>query len=360
MNEYRGLPAQAFPAGDYLRDEIEARGWTVSEFAQIVGRPQQAISEILNGRKEITAETALEIAAATDTEASTWLRLQNTYRLWQLSRIPNQVGTTAVSRRARLAKLVPMPELRRRGIIPAGADLDAEEAAVLDLLQATDLEAPPPITLAARRSEETAPISPPQLAWIACVRREALRRTSPLPEVGDVSALASEVVRRAQDPASLVRLPELFAQFGIRLLYVQPFKSGKIDGGAYLDDSGTPVIGISGRIQRIDSVVFTLLHELAHLHLDHLAEGITLDSDVCAATENQAERDADRTAMRWALPDRIDLFPPISKRAVVQRASEMGVHPGLIVGRLQYQQILPWTHLRELTPNVRGYLSAWS
>ena len=37
---------------------MEERGWTVSEFAEIIGRPVQAVSEILNGKKEITTETA--------------------------------------------------------------------------------------------------------------------------------------------------------------------------------------------------------------------------------------------------------------------------------------------------------------
>ena len=43
-------PAEVFPAGEYLRDELDERGWTVTEFAAILGRPVQAVSEILNGK----------------------------------------------------------------------------------------------------------------------------------------------------------------------------------------------------------------------------------------------------------------------------------------------------------------------
>jgi HTH-type transcriptional regulator/antitoxin HigA len=80
-------PAEAFPVGEYLSDELRERGWAVVEFAEILGRPFQAVSEILNGHKEITPTTAKEIAAATGTSAETWLRLQDTYRLWKLSPI---------------------------------------------------------------------------------------------------------------------------------------------------------------------------------------------------------------------------------------------------------------------------------
>ena len=74
-------PAHAFPPGEYLRDELEERGWTVTEFAEVIGRPVQAVSEILDAQKEITTETALAIAEALGTTAEVWLNLQTRYRL---------------------------------------------------------------------------------------------------------------------------------------------------------------------------------------------------------------------------------------------------------------------------------------
>src|SRR3954451_24257331 len=76
-------PAEAFPPGEYLRDELQARGLTQSKFALIIGRPLQLVSEIINGRKRITETTALEIAAALGTSARVWLNLENNYRLWK-------------------------------------------------------------------------------------------------------------------------------------------------------------------------------------------------------------------------------------------------------------------------------------
>ena len=57
----------SFSPGEILRDELDARDWTYVEFAEILGRPVQAVSEILNDRKEITTETALEIGRALGT-----------------------------------------------------------------------------------------------------------------------------------------------------------------------------------------------------------------------------------------------------------------------------------------------------
>lgn len=48
--------AEVFPAGEFLADELVARGWTQADFADILGRPPQFVSEIITGKKEITRE----------------------------------------------------------------------------------------------------------------------------------------------------------------------------------------------------------------------------------------------------------------------------------------------------------------
>ncbi|MGA3065931.1 MAG: HigA family addiction module antitoxin [Tepidisphaeraceae bacterium] len=74
-------PAEVFPPGDYLRDELETRGWTQADFAKIIGRPLQTVNEIINNRKRITVETAKAIALALGTSPELWLNLQNYYDL---------------------------------------------------------------------------------------------------------------------------------------------------------------------------------------------------------------------------------------------------------------------------------------
>jgi HTH-type transcriptional regulator/antitoxin HigA len=51
-------PAEVFHPGEILRDELRARGWTQSDLARIVGRPLQAINEIVLGKKRMTSQMA--------------------------------------------------------------------------------------------------------------------------------------------------------------------------------------------------------------------------------------------------------------------------------------------------------------
>ncbi|MBI1756979.1 MAG: HigA family addiction module antidote protein [Fimbriimonas ginsengisoli] len=100
-NELR--PARVMHPGFELAHEIKARGWTQEEFALIIGRPYGAVNEIVNGKKAITPETAIQIGAALQTSAEVWLGMEADYRLWLAEQ---KVGgsVSAIAARARQAE----------------------------------------------------------------------------------------------------------------------------------------------------------------------------------------------------------------------------------------------------------------
>ena len=75
-------PDVAIPPGEYLGEEIEAREITQKELARRMGRPANAINEIINGKKAITAATALQLEAVMpEIPARFWLNLETDYQL---------------------------------------------------------------------------------------------------------------------------------------------------------------------------------------------------------------------------------------------------------------------------------------
>ncbi len=77
-------PDVAIPPGEYLSEEIEARNFTQRELAKRMGRPVNAINEIINGKKAITADTALQLEAVMpEIPARFWLNLETDYQLTQ-------------------------------------------------------------------------------------------------------------------------------------------------------------------------------------------------------------------------------------------------------------------------------------
>ena len=75
-------PDVAIPPGEYLAEEIEARKLSQKELARLMGRPANTINEIINGKKAITAETALQLETVMqEIPARFWLNLETDYQL---------------------------------------------------------------------------------------------------------------------------------------------------------------------------------------------------------------------------------------------------------------------------------------
>ncbi|MGI5506301.1 helix-turn-helix domain-containing protein [Lentzea sp. CA-135723] len=341
-----------------LAEELEARGWTQAEFAEILGRPAQVISEIMSGRKEITRDSAAQIAAALGTSAQLWLNHQDIYHLWKQGQ---DAGTRKqlddVRLRARLNELAPLSVLRKRGLI-TGATPQEQAAELCRLLEIDDIEQQPQLPMAARRSNVDERPTPTQDTWLACVRLQARQRQVANFSLDRLRDLAGNLSRMLRDPAAFETLPALLAEVGVVLVHVEAFPSSKIDGASFLLD-GVPVIGLSGRGHRMDKVLFTLLHEIAHIVLDHIADGLIIDEGDNHHLDR--EKDADRLAREWALPAPLPAAPErIGQNWLTAVANSFGVHPIVVVGRLQNDGKLNWRSLlAKDAPTVTGFLRLW-
>lgn len=352
--------AEVFPVGEHLADELEARGWTQVEFAEILGRPTQFVSEIIQGKKEITRESAAQIGAALGTSAEFWLNLQDSYFLWKRQQDPEvREELDEVQTRAKLNELAPMAVLRKRGIITAAST--AEQAKqVMRLMGIKSLDDRPQWQLAARRSNDDEPLTPTQNAWFACVRKAAPEAPSQSYSSQKLEELAKRVSRLVRDPSGFRTLPAQFDAVGVRLVFVEAFPSSKISGASYQDEAG-PVIALSGRGQRLDKVLFTLLHEVAHVVSgDVSGDGVPLidEDDHTLGDEDMA----DGLASKWVF-DRPLPVPParIGAEWVNAVAADRGVHPIVVVGKLQRAGVLAWrSALVKNAPNATPYLKTWN
>ncbi len=75
------MTRQAIHPGEHLAEQLEALQMSASEFARRIDVPPNRVTELLNGRRAITADTALRLASAFDTSARFWMNLQNIYDL---------------------------------------------------------------------------------------------------------------------------------------------------------------------------------------------------------------------------------------------------------------------------------------
>ena len=71
----------AIHPGEHLAEELKELGMSAAELARQIGVPTNRVTEILNGRRAITGDTALRLAHFFGTTAEFWLNLQSLYEL---------------------------------------------------------------------------------------------------------------------------------------------------------------------------------------------------------------------------------------------------------------------------------------
>lgn len=354
------MAAELFPAGELLAEELEARGWSQADFAEVLGRPAQFVSEVISGKKEITRESAAQIAVALGTSAEFWLNLQDSYLLWkQAQDSRTKESLDAVKARAQLREFAPIPLLKKRGFISA-SDPDEQRRELLDLYGVQSLGESSMLTFAARRSNADEAATVLQRAWVACVKATARGL-----EVAEYSRdplwdLAKQLSDMARSPKAFASFQSAFAEAGVKIVYVEAFPGGKLDGCAMLVDE-IPVIGISGRWKRLDKVLFTILHETAHVLLGHVSAGEEVIVDDLSEATRDGEAEADALARELAIAGPLPAVPERPSVAWAEAQAELlGVHPITLIGRLQNDGLLSWkSTLARNAPNVTGQLERW-
>ena len=128
-------PVEVFPPGEFIREELEERGWTQGDLADILGRPLNRINEIISGKRSVTPETAKGLADAFGTSPELWVNLENAF---QLSRVKKP--DESVTRRAKLYEKAPVKEMIRRGWIESSTNIEVLESRVMDFLEIKTLD----------------------------------------------------------------------------------------------------------------------------------------------------------------------------------------------------------------------------
>jgi addiction module HigA family antidote len=92
------MPVLAHP-GRLLRRELEARALSANRLALDIGVPSGRITDILNGRRSITADTAVRLGRYFGNSPQFWLDLQGQY---DIARVEREKGGE-IARRVRPA-----------------------------------------------------------------------------------------------------------------------------------------------------------------------------------------------------------------------------------------------------------------
>ncbi len=351
------VPAETFSPGEYLRDELEERGWTQAEFAEIIGRPPRLVSELISGKRGITPDTAADLAAALGTSAQVWMNLDAAY---QLSKLPPR--DERISREASLRARFPVREMVKRGWVEAGKTLDELEQAICVFFQIGNVNAPIHMPHAARRNYNREDISAHQWAWIFRVNQLATSLKTPPFSEGTLRARAPELERLMTEPEEIRHVPRILMECGVRLVIVEPIPGSEIQGVCFwINENKTPIIGLTLKGDQIDKFWFDLWHELSHVLNGHGKDSLIIE-DFDQSSPDENEKIANKEAANHCVPagamrDFILRHDPMfSEKNLLGFARIMKRHPGIVAGQIQ-RATNRWDLFKKHQPRIRHIIT---
>jgi addiction module HigA family antidote len=99
------MSVTAIHPGEHLAEELEALQMSAAELARKLDVPTHRVTQILNGTRSITGDTALRLAHFFGTSPQFWLNLQTLYDL----RLAQEKTGRAIKSLPRLKRREPVP-----------------------------------------------------------------------------------------------------------------------------------------------------------------------------------------------------------------------------------------------------------
>ncbi len=357
LNQYE--PDTVSPPGETLLETLEMHGLTQAELAKRTGRPPQAINEIVRGKKEITADTALQLEKVLGVPAGFWLAREQRYRE-SLARIAE---SERLDDHTQLLKRFPIKEMVSKGFLSAR---DTAIDQLRELLRYFGAGGPDELTklclhtqAAFRQSNVFDADTGALNAWLR--QGEIIgQQTDTVSYDKDKFLAALQKARglTCKKAAEFIDpLKQICAAAGVVVAFVPELPKIRTSGATRWLKQDKALIQLSLRFKWADSIWFSFFHEAGHIVL-HGKKDVFLEDQEKSVREDEANQFARDT-----------LIPPASWKPFMEKlrfddadvqqfAKKEGIHPCIVVGRLQYDKLVSFSALRHLKPQFEWKQSA--
>lgn len=338
------------PPGEILEEKLQELGMTQAELAERIGRTKKTVNEIVKGKAPLLPETAVQLERALGIPARFWANAEANFRQY-LAR--NEEAEDLAGKKEWLDRL-PVAQLVKLGILSKRADPVDRLREILNFFGVASLEAMARIgkdkRLAFRQSMAHEVDQYALLAWLRLGELQAQRiHCEPYDAQKFRAALHGIRALSATSPEHAApKMRDACASSGVALVFVPDIAGSRAWGVTQWVSAEKAILQLSLRGKSDDQFWFTFFHEAAHILL-HPKKEIYVEID---NEEDEHEAEANRFARDILIPaaewKKVLQNRPRGAMQVRDWARRLGISPGILVGRLQHERLLPWTHLNGL------------
>lgn len=355
-------PGWTSPPGNTIADLIEEREWSQVDLAKRLGFTTKHVSLLINGKAPITEETALKLESVLGGSASFWLSREAQYR----AKVAEQEAHINWQRWVPWLDELPVKELMDQEVIPKRRkDAKNKPAIVRDLLRFFGVASPDDwqgyyaeMEASFRRTHTEQSNVGAISAWLRRGEIEAEGLDCPKYSKAMFQANVEAIRRLTVLPPEefMPQVQQLCWEAGVVFFLVPAIPRAHTSGVARWLNPHKALIQLSLYGKTNDRFWFTFFHEAAHILL-HGKKEIFLDEfDGGEKLTSKQETEADRWASEFLIPLKYEAELPSlkSKQAVSEFSKRLGIHPAIVVGRLQHDEVIPMSWMNDFKVRCDG------
>lgn len=354
MNKIEYQHLMAFHPGYYVKEYLEELEITQEELAKRLQTTPKYVSDLVNGRINLTEEMVLKLSAVFGTSVTMWLNLNQKY----------------------IEKRIEIERQQK-------TDQESELARMMDYRFWVELGVVKPVRTAAEKVEELQKYFKISSLYVLCQKDFLVQYRTGISKVkeihimnanawvqtainfgmqqetmpfdkkkllGAIPEIRSMTVQNPQD--FYQRLKELLAECGVALVLLPNLKNCGVNGAVKWIGKDKVILALNDRRKYADTFWFALFHELGHVLQQRIKVLLVSERNRIGFETDELigrlEAEADRFSRNTLLSqEEYDEFVKMNMgkftaEAIKAFAHKMNILPGIVVGRLQQDNYLPY------------------
>ena len=335
--EYNGI--HAFHPGYYISERVEELGITQAELSIRLGTSTKTVNHLINGKSRITEETAMKLSAMTGTSVSLWIGLQAEYdqkiqEIAQKSSLEKQRETEKGLHYNFFVEVAGLPKTRNRR---------ERIKNLCRYLHVSDLRILGERSVVVNFRRGVKELSRQNMvnaqAWVQTAVNIARENPSDVANLAVLDKRLPEIREMTLKRPSefMPELRKIFRESGVSFVVLPYLENSCINGAVKWLDKEHVVLALNDRRCYADTFWFSLFHEVKHVFQQKLKRVfLSYDREII----NEAEKEADKFSRDTLIPpDKYSRFVnaySFGAADIKEFASLVGIHAGVVVGRLQH------------------------
>lgn len=333
-------PDYSIPPGETLRAVIEARGMTQADLSRRAGLSAKHVNQIVQGVAPISPDAAFALERVLGVPARFWNALEANHQSRELQINDRVVSADDAGWLSRL----PTKELQRRGLIDktaSQADLREQVLRFFGVASRPSWESVWTAPDAAFRKSKVFESDPYAMAaWLRIGELEAIEvKTAPFDRTAFAAALQTIRSLMTSDPETFEpEMKRVAAEAGVVIVIVGEVKGSRVNGAARWLSASRALIQLSVRHRWEDVFWFSFFHEAGHILLHGKRETFIDDGKTRTSEEDEADAFAQEILIPQSYEGALLRTRTVSQARAL--ASQLGVPPGIVIGRLHREKLM--------------------